>query len=53
LANAVTRASQDITDYDQATELEKLGGKVIELRGTECLGKTSSDYTMEQNAICR
>ena len=35
LANAVTRASQDIEDYDQATELEKLGGKVIELSGRE------------------
>ena len=31
LANAVTRASQKVEDYDQATELEKLGGRVIEL----------------------
>jgi hypothetical protein len=35
LANAVTRSSQDIHDYDQATELEKLGGKVIELNDKE------------------
>jgi hypothetical protein len=31
LANAVTRSSQDVEDYDQATEMEKLGAKVIEL----------------------
>lgn len=31
LANAVTRASQGVKDYDEATELEKLGGRVIEL----------------------
>jgi hypothetical protein len=31
LANAVTRASQGLADYDEASELEKLGGRVIEL----------------------
>lgn len=31
LMNAVTRYSQDISDYDYATELENVGGKVIEL----------------------
>jgi hypothetical protein len=31
LANAITRASQDVESYDRATELEKLGGTVIEL----------------------
>lgn len=31
LMNAVTRASQDIEDYDRATELERLGGRVLEL----------------------
>ena len=31
LANAVTQASQGVRDYDEATELEKLGGRVIEL----------------------
>lgn len=35
LANAVTRVSQDTSDYDEATELEKLGGRVIELPPTE------------------
>ena len=30
-ANAVTRVSQDVESYDRATELEALGGKVIEL----------------------
>lgn len=31
LANAVTRHSQDIASYDRATELEALGGTIIEL----------------------
>ncbi len=31
LANAITRTSQDVTDYDRATELERIGGNVIEL----------------------
>lgn len=31
LANAVTRASQDLTDYDRATEFERVGGQIIEL----------------------
>jgi uncharacterized protein YceH (UPF0502 family) len=35
LANAVTQASQSVADYDEATELEKLGGRVIELRGQD------------------
>ena len=35
LANAVTRASQGVEDYDEATELEKLGGRVIELSGRD------------------
>jgi hypothetical protein len=29
LANAVTRASQDVGDYDLATDLERLGGRII------------------------
>jgi hypothetical protein len=32
---AVTRASQDAKDYDRATEMEYLGGKIIELPQTE------------------
>jgi hypothetical protein len=31
LVNAVTRASQDVESYDRATELEKLGGEILEL----------------------
>jgi hypothetical protein len=32
---AVTRHSQDVEDYDVATELERLGGQVIDLKPTE------------------
>lgn len=35
LMNAITRASQDIVDYDRATEFERLGGQVIELGKTD------------------
>jgi hypothetical protein len=31
VANAVTRAAQDVESYDRATELESLGGDVVEL----------------------
>lgn len=31
LANAVTRASQDLSDYDRATEFERMGGLIVEL----------------------
>ena len=31
LIQAVTRASQDVGDYDRATELEQLGGQILEL----------------------
>jgi hypothetical protein len=31
LIQAVTRASQDVPDYDRATELEQLGGQILEL----------------------
>ena len=30
LVNAVTRSSQDITDYNRATELERMGGMLLE-----------------------
>ena len=30
LVNAVTRASQDIEDYNRATELERIGGVLLE-----------------------
>lgn len=29
VANAITRAAQDATDYDRATELEKIGGDLL------------------------
>jgi len=35
LYNAITRTSQDVADYDRATELERVGGKIIELPETE------------------
>jgi len=35
LANAITRASTDVADYDRATELERVGGQLIELPRTE------------------
>ena len=35
LVNAVTHYSQDVEDYDRATEFESLGGKLIELAPTE------------------
>lgn len=31
LANAVTRAAADVEDYDRASELEALGGRVVEM----------------------
>lgn len=31
LASAVTRSAQDFADYDDATDFERLGGKIIEL----------------------
>jgi len=35
LLNAVTRTSQDVPDYDRATELERMGGTVLELPARE------------------
>ena len=35
LFNAVTRAAEDITDYDRATEFEALGGAVVDLTTSE------------------
>jgi hypothetical protein len=32
LMQAITRASQDVADYDRASELEQLGGQIIELQ---------------------
>lgn len=38
LVNAVTHFSQDVQDYDRATEFESLGGKLIELSAAEWKG---------------
>ena len=38
LVNAVTHYSQDVEDYDRATEFEALRGKLIELASTEWKG---------------
>jgi hypothetical protein len=35
MVNAVTRFSQDVDDYDRASELERIGGKLIEASGRE------------------
>jgi hypothetical protein len=35
LINAITRQSQDVSDYDRATDLERLGGEVLELPQTD------------------
>lgn len=35
LYNAVTRAAQDVDDYDRATELEAIGGQIIDLPRSE------------------
>lgn len=35
LANAVTRTANDVEDYDRATELQALGGRVIDLVGNQ------------------
>lgn len=33
--NAITRASQDVEDYDRATDLEKVGARILDLSGAE------------------
>jgi hypothetical protein len=38
LVNAVTHYSQEVEDYDRATEFEGLGGKLIELPASEWKG---------------
>ena len=38
MVNAVTRYSQDISDYDRATEFEVMGGKLIDLSDKEWRG---------------
>jgi len=38
LVNAVTRSSQDVADYDRATELERIGGTLLD-EGVEAVSK--------------
>lgn len=35
LINAFTRYSQDVSDYDRATEFERMGGQVLELKPSD------------------
>lgn len=44
LANAVTRAAQDVESYDRSTELERIGGLIIELpkRDWEVINKEAA-----------
>ena len=35
LSNAVTRHSQDVDSYDRATELERMGGQIVELNQSQ------------------
>lgn len=35
LLNAITRTSQDITDYDRATDFERMGGQILELSNSD------------------
>jgi len=43
LVNAVTHYSQDVDDYDRATEFEALGGKLIELAPSEWKGLAQAE----------
>ena len=35
MSNAIARASQDVENYERSTDLERLGGSVIELPKVE------------------
>lgn len=43
LCSAITRHSQDLTDYDRASELERIGGKLVELPSTDWLRIASAN----------
>jgi hypothetical protein len=49
LINAVTRSSQDITDYNRATELERLGGTLLDESAR--LNKVNSNVVLLPQAI--
>ena len=48
LVNAVTHFSQELDDYDRATEFEALGGKLIELSAPEWKGLAEAAWQEEQ-----
>ena len=47
LINAVTRASQDIDDYNRATELERLGGELLSLPIKQLLGGPNKNHLVK------
>lgn len=49
LVNAVTRSSQDISDYNRATELERLGGTLLD--ESVRLSKVRSDVALLPQAV--
>lgn len=49
LINAVTRSSQDITDYNRATELERLGGTLLD--ESVKLNKVNSNMLLLPQAV--
>ena len=49
LVNAVTRSSQDISDYNRATELERLGGTLLD--DSVRLSKITSNVSLLPQAV--
>ena len=49
LVNAVTRSSQDVEDYNRATDLERLGGMLLEESVSS--GKAKSNMILLPQAI--
>jgi len=41
LCSAITRHSQDLADYDRATELERIGGRLVELPRSDWMSLAS------------
>ena len=53
LANAVTRYSQDVEDYDSATDLEAIGGKMINMPQSVFSELNNASTTKEQRKLER
>ena len=49
LVTAVTRSSQDVSDYNRATELERLGGTLLD--ESQHLTKVLSNKTLLPQAV--